>query len=66
VPAELMRGLRWITPLTAMFLHGAVMHIVSNMPFLAAFAPVVEDAMGRGRFLVFYLLGARRDGSSRR
>jgi membrane associated rhomboid family serine protease len=57
VPAELLRGHGWITPLTAMFLHGGVMHIVSNMVFLAVFAPMVEDAMGRGRFLVFYLLG---------
>ena len=57
VPAELLRGHRWITPFTAMFLHGGVMHIISNMVFLAAFAPMVEDAMGRGRFLVFYLLG---------
>jgi rhomboid family protein len=57
VPAELMRGRGWITPVTAMFLHGGVMHIVSNMVFLAAFAPMVEDAMGRGRFLMFYLLG---------
>jgi membrane associated rhomboid family serine protease len=57
VPAELLRGERWITPFTAMFLHGGVMHIISNMVFLAAFAPMVEDAMGRGRFLVFYLLG---------
>jgi membrane associated rhomboid family serine protease len=57
VPAELLRGHGWITPLTAMFLHGGVMHIVSNMVFLAVFAPMVEDAMGRGKFLVFYLLG---------
>lgn len=57
VPAELLRGHGWITPFTAMFLHGGVMHIVSNMVFLAVFAPMVEDAMGRGRFLVFYMLG---------
>ena len=57
VPVELLRGRGWITPLTAMFLHGGVAHIVGNMVFLAAFAPMVEDAMGRGRFLVFYLLG---------
>ena len=57
VPAALRRGEGWITPLTAMFLHGGLMHIVNNMVFLAAFAPIVEDAMGRGRFLVFYLLG---------
>ncbi|MGE3510509.1 MAG: rhomboid family intramembrane serine protease [Vicinamibacterales bacterium] len=40
-----------------MFVHGGVMHIVSNLVFLAVFAPMVEDAMGRGKFLVFYLLG---------
>jgi membrane associated rhomboid family serine protease len=57
VPTELLRGQGWITPFTAMFLHGGVMHIVSNMVFLAVFAPMVEDAMGRGTFFVFYVLG---------
>jgi membrane associated rhomboid family serine protease len=57
VPAELLRGQGWITPLTAMFLHGGLMHIVSNMVFLAVFAPMVEDAMGRGTFLLFYVIG---------
>jgi membrane associated rhomboid family serine protease len=57
VPAELMQGQSWVTPFTAMFLHGGLMHIASNMVFLAAFAPMVEDAMGRGKFFVFYLLG---------
>jgi membrane associated rhomboid family serine protease len=57
VPAELSRGHHWITALTSMFLHGGFMHIIGNMVFLWAFAPEVEDAMGRGRFLVFYLLG---------
>ena len=57
VPAALMHGHGWMTPFTAMFLHGGFMHIIGNMAFLQAFAPAVEDAMGRGRFLVFYLLG---------
>lgn len=57
VAAELLRGQGWITPFTAMFLHASVMHLVSNMIFLAAFAPMVEDAMGRPGFLAFYLLG---------
>jgi membrane associated rhomboid family serine protease len=57
VPTELLRGQGWITPFTAMFLHGGVMHIVSNMVFLAVFAPMVEDAMGRGTFFVFYVVG---------
>ena len=57
VPADLMQGRGGITPLTAMFLHAGFMHIIGNMLFLSAFAPAVEDAMGRARFLVFYLLG---------
>jgi rhomboid family protein len=57
VPAELSRGQHWITVLTPMFMHGGFMHIIGNMVFLWAFAPAVEDTMGRGRFLVFYLLG---------
>ncbi|HUL74324.1 MAG TPA: rhomboid family intramembrane serine protease [Vicinamibacterales bacterium] len=57
VPAELMRGHGWTTPFTAMFLHAGFMHIIGNMLFLSAFAPVIEDTMGRGRFLVFYVLG---------
>jgi len=57
VPAALLRGRGLITPLTAMFLHGGFTHIAGNMVFLSAFAPVIEDTMGRGRFLAFYLLG---------
>ena len=57
VPAELSRGHQLITALTSMFLHGGFMHIIGNMVFLWAFAPAVEDTMGRGQFLLFYLLG---------
>jgi membrane associated rhomboid family serine protease len=56
-PAVIAAGREWATLLTAMFLHGGVMHILGNMVFFWAFAPVVEDAMGRGRFLAFYLVG---------
>ncbi|MGH7766704.1 MAG: rhomboid family intramembrane serine protease [Candidatus Binatia bacterium] len=41
---------------THMFLHGSWMHILGNMWFLWLFGNNVEDSMGRGRFLVFYLL----------
>jgi membrane associated rhomboid family serine protease len=41
---------------TSMFLHGSWMHILGNMWFLWIFGNNVEDAMGRFRFLVFYLL----------
>ncbi len=46
----------WFTPLTAMFMHGGWMHIIGNMWFLWIFGNNVEDAMGPGRFIVFYLL----------
>jgi membrane associated rhomboid family serine protease len=47
----------WETVLTSMFLHGGFLHIFGNMLFLAIFGPNVEEAMGRVRFPVFYLLG---------
>ena len=57
IPAEIISGHRWITILTAMFMHASWSHIIGNMIFLWAFAPEIEDAMGRGRYLVFYLVG---------
>lgn len=57
VPAQIMSGHHWITILTAMFMHGSWSHIIGNMIFLWAFGPEIEDAMGRARYLVFYLLG---------
>jgi membrane associated rhomboid family serine protease len=44
------------TPLTSMFLHGGWFHILANMWFLWVFGDNVEDAMGPGRFITFYLL----------
>jgi membrane associated rhomboid family serine protease len=57
VPAQIVSGHHWITILTAMFMHGSWSHIIGNMIFLWAFAPEIEDVMGRGRYLVFYLVG---------
>jgi len=57
VPATIVAGQRWVTILTAMFMHGSWMHIIGNMLFLWAFGPEIEDAMGPLRFLAFYLLG---------
>jgi membrane associated rhomboid family serine protease len=42
--------------LTSMFLHGGWLHLISNMWILWLFGDNVEDRMGHGRFLVFYLL----------
>ncbi len=44
------------TLVSSMFLHGGFMHIFANMLFLYIFGNNVEDSMGHGRFLVFYLL----------
>ncbi|MFZ5861263.1 MAG: rhomboid family intramembrane serine protease [Nitrospirota bacterium] len=44
------------TLLTAMFLHGGLMHIGGNMLYLWIFGNNIEDAMGHGRFVVFYVL----------
>jgi membrane associated rhomboid family serine protease len=57
IPAQIVSGHQWITILTAMFMHGSWSHIIGNMIFLWAFAPEIEDAMGPGRYLLFYLLG---------
>jgi membrane associated rhomboid family serine protease len=39
-----------------MFLHGSWMHLLGNMWFFWLFGNNIEDSMGRGRFVVFYLL----------
>jgi membrane associated rhomboid family serine protease len=57
VPAEIVAGHRWITILTAMFMHANWSHIIGNMVFLWAFGPEIEELMGRWRYLIFYLLG---------
>ena len=45
-----------LTPLTSMFLHGGWGHLLGNALYLWVFGNNVEDSMGRGRFLGFYLL----------
>ncbi len=43
------------TVFTSMFLHGGLFHIAGNMLYLWIFGNNVEDSLGHGRFLVFYL-----------
>jgi len=38
-------------------MHGSWSHIIGNMIFLWAFAPEIEDAMGWGRYIIFYMVG---------
>jgi membrane associated rhomboid family serine protease len=44
------------TLLTSMFLHGSWSHVIGNMWYLWIFGDNVEDRLGHGRFVVFYLL----------
>jgi membrane associated rhomboid family serine protease len=45
-----------VTIFSAMFLHGGLLHIAGNMLYLWIFGDNVEDSLGHGRFLLFYLL----------
>jgi membrane associated rhomboid family serine protease len=64
IPSEILTftdtGMRAILPppftiLTSMFLHGSLFHIGGNMLFLWIFGNNVEDALGKTRFLFFYV-----------
>jgi len=57
IPVLIAVDHQWIRLITATFMHSGWLHIIGNMIFLWAFGPEIEDAMGRGRYLVFYLAG---------
>jgi membrane associated rhomboid family serine protease len=46
----------YLTLLTSMFMHGGFGHIFGNMMFLSVFGDNVENALGRMRYLLFYVL----------
>lgn len=56
LPVPLRAVPAWATLVTSMFMHGGVLHLGGNMLYLWIFGNNVEDSMGRGRFVVFYLL----------
>jgi hypothetical protein len=41
---------------TSMFLHGGWLHLAGNMLYLWVFGDNVEDKLGHGRYLVFYVV----------
>ena len=45
----------WLTLLTAIFMHGSLMHLAGNMWFLWIFGDNIEDDMGHVKYLLFYL-----------
>lgn len=56
VPSEIVRGQDRYTLVSSMFLHGGFGHILGNMLFLKVFGDNVEDRLGRGPFLLFYMV----------
>jgi membrane associated rhomboid family serine protease len=56
LPPELAVVPPSVTVLTSMFMHGGWMHLIGNMLYLWIFGDNVEDSMGHGRYLVFYVL----------
>ncbi len=58
VPAQFS----WTNLLTSMFLHGGLLHLGGNMLSLWIFGDNVEDRMGHGRYLLFYLLAGSTAG----
>src|SRR5262245_40452710 len=46
----------WMAVLTSMFLHSGWLHFLGNMLYLWIFGDNVEDRLGHGRFVLFYLL----------
>ena len=56
VPASEFSHVSWYEGwLTGMFMHGSWIHVGGNMLFLWIFGNNVEDAMGKVRFLLWYL-----------
>ena len=49
-------GSVYLTLLTSMFMHGSIMHLFGNMLFLWIFGDNLEHALGRPRYIIFYLL----------
>src|SRR3954466_13324354 len=45
-----------VTLVSSMFLHGSWSHVIGNMWYLWIFGDNVEDRLGHGRFIAFYLL----------
>ncbi len=45
-----------LTIFSSMFMHASWMHIIGNMLYLWIFGDQIEDMLGHGRFIIFYIL----------
>jgi len=44
------------TIITSMFIHGGWLHLISNMLYLWIFGDNIEDRLGHGKYLIFYIM----------
>jgi membrane associated rhomboid family serine protease len=56
VPSKFFSGMLW-QPLTSLFLHGGLSHLLGNLFFLWMFGSPVAESLGRRRFLELYVGG---------
>ncbi|MER7023253.1 MULTISPECIES: rhomboid family intramembrane serine protease [Streptomyces] len=58
IPRDLWAGhpAAWLTPLTALFVHGSWLHLLGNALFLHVFGGMAEARMGRPAYTVFFLV----------
>jgi len=57
VPIAILSGARLWTLFTSMFIHADIMHLAGNMLYLWIFGDNIEDTLGHGKYLIFYLAG---------
>lgn len=56
IPVLVVAGYTWWSPLTSMFMHGSMLHILGNMLLLWILGVKVEERVGRRGFVVLYLV----------
>ena len=56
IPLQPTPGPVYLTLLVSLFMHGSIMHLLGNMLFLWIFGDNIEDDLGHGRYVLFYLV----------
>lgn len=56
VASEFLAGRAWWTPLTSMFVHSGLLHVIGNLFILLTAGPALEDRIGERKFLVIYFI----------
>ena len=56
LPIDLYVLPAYLTIFSSMFMHGGFMHLIGNMLYMWIFADNIEDALGKKKFLIFFLL----------